>query len=1090
MKKLLKIWPTIVISVFILFLAFSNITPNTYFTGWDNLHPEFNLLEYSKRVIFGAWAEHQGTGAPAAQSQLCEIPRLPIIIILSLILPQHLIRYVFHFLMLFIGSLGIFFYLKKYWLNQLEDKLKNWISLFGAFYYILNIFTLQQFYISFELFAVQFAFLPLVLISINDLLTTRNEKNLVKFIIFQLLIAPSAHTPTVFYLSYVFFLIYGFFVAYDVKKNIFQSLKNTFYLFILIFFIQGYWIIPNLYYLFKNSHYVTESRANILFNQESKWSIIEAADFKSLITGVHYLFTWKDFNFKKLSHEYIFSEWFTHFYNPFIFFLLIFFNLLALFGFFYVLFDKSKKWKRFGILTIFIFSLLLVWSGIFLPSSIIKLIYKLEPIKEAFRNPFTKLQILYSFSITILITTTLEAIINQLSEVKKNHLNFLIWGLIFFCFISIFIVYKPAFFGQFINEKLRTGIPSQYFKMYAFLNLKKQNLRVLELPFLSDSGWVLHNWSFDKEISGYKGYQGLGINFFGLNQPYFTSDFARWTETTDFFYHELRQGLNSEDSFLLKKIFKKYLVGYIIIDESLIPGYKNQYDYQRLHNLIKKTGSKKIWQEKNLSIYEFPNKNTQLLIPEKITFVNKGKTKRVKKDIAFIQLGDYIEKEEADIIFPFADFFSSFLENIYISNNSIRVQKKLPIGDYNLNLSEVNRKILNETPPYKVEFKNREAKFWFPKIKIYLNNQIIPIILIEDFNIKTNKNYDAILLKNEDKEYLINKGSSLHGFIKNIQNLNLQIIGINYDQKDKSVFYPDKEIIQIKPSVNFIDYNYQKEVRFSNLDEIIIEYQFPNIIVNLKKQPSENCNHGKVGSIKTDYELNHVVYTAKDYGVNCNSLPEKYLVTNQSYLIKIEGENLQGRSVKFFLNYDDSNILTEDFIMPEGKFNKVKTITAVTQKESRPLYLNWETRSFGKTSKNILKAVTISPLPLEAISNIKLTKNRYLNGYQRNNNLKVRNFKSIFNFIYLIKTDCPLKECYLGLNTSYDSLWLAFDRQMKILPHFKLNNWANIWQVKNGSDNLVVIYLPQIISLLIILMLISYTFLKIVNLINKIKIKS
>ena len=176
------------------------------------MHPEFNIVEYTKRMISGAWVEFQGTGAPASQSQLAEIPRLPFLYLLKLIVPDNLNRYSFHLLMFLIGGIGTYFYIQKIWLTKKKDVFSNWIASLGAIYYLLNIVTLQQFYISFELFAVQFAFLPFVLISIHDLGEKVTVKSIFKFIVVQILITPYAYVPTIFYFTSIFFVCYGFFV--------------------------------------------------------------------------------------------------------------------------------------------------------------------------------------------------------------------------------------------------------------------------------------------------------------------------------------------------------------------------------------------------------------------------------------------------------------------------------------------------------------------------------------------------------------------------------------------------------------------------------------------------------------------------------------------------------------------------------------------------------------------------------------------------------------------------------------------------------------------------------------------------------------
>lgn len=1076
-RKIIENLHFLIILFLIFILAYTNIIPNTYFTGWDNLHPEFNLSQYAKRVVFGAWAEYKGTGAPAAQSDLSEIPRLPILFLLNLILPKNLVRYAFHFLMLFIGSLGIFIYLKKYWIKTDNQRLTNWLSLFGSFYYALNIFSLQQFYISFELFVVQFAFLPFVLISIHKLLTAQSKKNLVLFVIFQLLIAPSAHTPTVFYLSLIFFLIYGFFISLEIKKNLFQSIKTISFLFSLILFIHSYWLIPNLYYILKHSNYVTESRANQLFNQESKWSIIEASNFNNLISGIHYLFTWKDFNFKKLTHEYIFNEWINYYLTPSVYFFLIVFNLLPIFGALYIIFNRKGIYK-FAILIIYLISLFSIWLGIFLPSPIIKLIYSSPIIKEAFRNPFTKFQILHSFTLTLLICSSLEEIIALINKIKKHFGKLLSYFLISFSFFSLIYVSLPAFKGQLISEKLKTGIPSEYFKMYTVLSKKNPNSRVLELPFVSDNGWVVHNWNFNDQVAGYKGYQGVGINFFGLPQPYLTSDFARWTETTDFFYHELRQALNSNNPILLKEVLKKYQVKYIIVDESIIYNFKKQYRYTRLHQLLKKTGAFKIWQEKHLSLYQFSIENpNQLLIPKKISFIDKNNAKRIKKDIIFERLGDYIEKKtENNIIFPFVNLYSDFLTNATLSDKLTVIEKKIKLdGNYQVNLNLINDFILKNPFPYKIEYKNKQINFWFPKLKLVVDNQELLFLSVSNTKLKLPKEYDVIIIKTNDKEVLrIKKNQSTFGQINKLGESEFEIIGINYDSNNPSIFYPDTNTIKIKPAINYVNNKLLINRGTKEQKRIAIIQELPNIIVNLKENPPENCSDSKVGSIESYSIQKGLTYVAKDFGVNCHSISKNFLKTNQSYLINIKGENLQGRSIKFFLNYSDDNILTDDFIMPEGNFDQVKSVLPVRTKQQGYLTLNWETRSFGKKSINHLKKVIVSPFPVDLIASITLEKKGNYPVSKTVNNVVIKNYRNYYNFLYYINAKCLVKNCFVGLNTSFDDLWVAFDKHFNILPHYKINGWANIWEISDRTEKIILIYIPEIVSLFLLVLIISY----------------
>lgn len=63
---------------------------------------------------------------------------------------------------------------------------------------------------------------------------------------------------------------------------------------------------------------------------------------------------------------------------------------------------------------------------------------------------------------------------------------------------------------------------------------------------------------------------------------------------------------------------------------------------------------------------------------------------------------------------------------------------------------------------------------------------------------------------------------------------------------------------------------------------------------------------------------------------------------------------------------------------------------------------------------------------------------------------------------------CESETCVIGLNQSYDTAWVGFimtDSALNILPHMRLNNWANAWQVPSGSQKITVVYLPELAQL-------------------------
>src|SRR4030042_4722483 len=179
-------------------LAWKNHVPGTILSGWDSLHPEFNLGLYLKRAFWGGVQEHQGVGAVASQAHTAELPRLFIVWLLDIVLPANLVRYSFFFLTLGLGGLGAYF-LVKYLLSVYSERFSKEASFLAGLFYILKLATLQQYYVSLEMFAVHFASLPWLVFLAIKYLREGKRRELVHFSLVTVFSSAMAHTPTLFY---------------------------------------------------------------------------------------------------------------------------------------------------------------------------------------------------------------------------------------------------------------------------------------------------------------------------------------------------------------------------------------------------------------------------------------------------------------------------------------------------------------------------------------------------------------------------------------------------------------------------------------------------------------------------------------------------------------------------------------------------------------------------------------------------------------------------------------------------------------------------------------------------------------------------
>jgi hypothetical protein len=1062
--------PLLLVIVVALAVALTNIDFSAYYSGWDNIHAEFNLSRYFNQVFFGAWSEHQGLGAPSSQAQLSEITRLPILFVLKLLLPDHLVRWVFIFGMYLVGGIGAYLYLSRIWLGQKSGQFKDWIAGLGAIFYLLNLLTLQQFYISFEMFMVQFALLPFLFFSLHRLNQDWSVKNLLYFILIQLLIAPSGHTPTVFYLGVIFSLIYAFFLA--LKKGFFKAVFFSFLIGLLTFASNAYWIVPNVYYSLHNAHYVQESRDNALFATESLWSVREAGTLPNFLHNTHYLFNWKDYSFADNQFEFIFNEWLPHLNLPLTEMLLTMVGTITVFGIVITVFRKDKGHKRWAVIAFYLMAASLIWIDIFPTRPIIDWLYQFGPFREAFRNPFTKLSILYSFTLLLFLASFLEWAVQYL----RRKTAFFFTGkapvkvLLAFSFAVLIYISLPAFRGHFISERLSVKYPDQYWELFDYMKTRDKDLRVLQLPQFGHAAWSYHDWAF---IEPGNGYQGMDFTFFGLPQAMMNRDSDRWVETSDFFYYQLKYALDRQDPQQFRNVLDKYNIDLVLIDETKISTSRRDYSYQRDHELVKTAGLELVWSKDFLYVYEKPGENlsSSLYIPKKVSYVEATHIGRLHRDFIYRDLGDYVlvDNQQAALVYPFMDLMTPQLHEVDFENNYVYLTRDFSLGDYQLSLPG-KRQVYYQTPVM-LQYHNRQVKVIFPKNQVIASNQTITLPQLSDFSFELNEehNFESIIVFFNDQGFILEPGATAYPLLTAEIG---QPVVVSYAAKPEELSFTQElklsrqgldifEALTLEPDWSL--WRQDLNIVLRDTDRLSLRTKFPILELDLLQNPSENCGQPKRGEIEREVSGGDIVYRADDYAVNCNGYNFDFVSSSYPSVLRIMGKGSRGRATKFFVHYTTRDIVLEDFIMPEDEFDVYLNLHPVTNDPRSQFILNWETRSFGQLSENILNKIELAPLPLNEMAQITLTD---LAGFEPTvNQVEIELERSPFNFIHLVKYSCPQENCYIGLDQTYDDLWLGLHiEQRRLVPHLRLNNWANLWQVSD-EGHLLIWYLPEFVSL-------------------------
>ncbi len=717
----------IVLIFIVLIISYVNFKPNTWLSGWDTLHPEFNFALYFKRIIFGVWQEHQGLGAVASQAHASEIPRLIIYYPLSLIFPESSLRYLYFFITLFIGTIGMFFYLKNLVFKRVSDLSKNASSFVGALFYLLNLSTLQQYYVPLEMFATHFATLPWLFLYATKFLEDGKKSDLILFSVFTFFAMPMAHTPTLFYIYFSIFFLY-LITAVILKKT--NTLKPI-VLLISALFINSLWLLPNLYFIIYHGKDIELAKINLQFSDLAFSTGQKFGNIENVAILKNFLFDWGRYDFNRGQFIDLMEPWLSHFNNPLVLSIgyLLFIGVLTGISLSLIKFIRHRSQNNYGLLFLPLIAICLIL--LLNEYSLTNFVYnflsvKLPIIKESLRFPFTKISIISSFIFALYISITFNYIYDYL--LKINLTKKTIYLMTFVIFLSQVYYMFPAFNGHLIDNHEKVTIPQEYFSMFDWFEKQDPSGRIAALPINTFWGWAYYKW----------GYEGGGFRWFGLNQPILDREFDRWFPSNENFYWEISYALYSQNNILFKNVLEKYQVKWLLVDENIIdPSSPKSVYYSKINktlslihgvNLVKEFGKMKIYK---ISLKTPINNN--LILLKNPTFVSSP-YKWNNEDSVFSQNGHYVNNGSlsfngVSIINPFNSLFTGRRQeerefNIEDKGNYFIISKDIPVMFENYHL-KIPSQTKNDSPQVEnVIFDGYKIKVYIPKISISRSSQI------------------------------------------------------------------------------------------------------------------------------------------------------------------------------------------------------------------------------------------------------------------------------------------------------------------------------------------------------------------------------
>ncbi len=1065
----------LILSVFLVTLV-TNFYPNASLMGWDNLLPELGFKFNIQRSIFSVWEEYQGLGLLAGNGHAASLIHQLLLLAGSIILPDHLLRWTYTFAMLLTGGVGLYFLsLKLLSINSKETihKHKNIIAAsLGAVFYMLNLATIQTFYVPFEPFITQFGLLPFLLLSAYNFTEKQSRKNFLLLLLVNIIAIPQGQVPTVFIVYFLTLITLLLIICRNLKSRI-AGIKVL----VLTIIVNSFWLLPFIYFTLTNSSVAVNAKINQIATGTVLAQNREFGNLLDVILLKGFWFNNVDPDLSGVS-RFMLLPWKEHFQNPFVISLGIIFFLVIAYGIIISLLKRKRVNIAFS--TLFLVSFTLLAIDTFPFSFINSLIREIPLVNQVFRFPFTKFSILLALCYSIFFAYGIRSITAFATALSKKFI-FVITPMVL---IMIMLYAFPVFKGNLIYSKEKIQIPAEYNRTFEYFINVDPNLRIANLPQHTFWGWSYYSW----------GYGGSGFLWYGIKQPILDRAFDVWSAPLENYYYELSYALYSQNEVLFEKVLNKYQVSYLLLDKNVIsPSSPKSLFYKETESLISKIPSiSKDAVFGNIEIYKVKLRNNpkNFLYSTPILPSSNGYAWG-NNDLVYQNLGDYKVSEKPDAYNPFPSLFSNKLleHNFTISEteSNITLSANIPKGiGGNLYIPAfADEKLLP------IEIRSRKddsnntvisAHFLLPTItldnkSIQNENYSYPLFIIPE----TDGIFSIGINGMEEKEFELGEKLILRGnlLLENDNFVTLRNLG------------KDDVLVQsiAKSYLNDLSPLDKRIVKIDTLQEsAVFSITVPKVfdLSNAKRfegndfRSVSNCNVFRNGEVSALVTNNNVTLSSVNDTL-CTSAYSATLTHNEGYLLSLSSKNIEGNPLHFWVFSESTGFAPIDINLEKEK-NKHYFFIPPMEKYGQSYSFHADNDSIGKSlTKNTLDNLEVINIPYNFISNLRIESPKA----QIGKSLKLSSTHPNES-LYTVELEKSPELTTLILSQSYDPGWKAYEFEVrsqkskvksyfeKALPfifgkelrtHIKVNNWENGWQTTGGKE-IVIVYLPQYLQYL------------------------
>lgn len=794
-KKLLKWLPLGILCFISLALFVTNYVPGHYLLGWDNTVPELNLGLNLQRFVFGIWQEYRGLGTLDGMAHTANLSYLLFVRILAFAMPIHMVRYVSNLLLHLLGGIGIYFLLlndllpdvltsQKKSLSQFRGRLIA-ISLMGATLYMLNLMTIQMFVTPLELFSVHFAALPWGILALRRYFKQPSAANLWWIFLINFLGSAQAHVPTIFIPYAVTMAVFLFWSWVQQPK---KNFKVAFAAGFVLFCAHAFWGVPYVYSTIYKSAEISNSKQNRLGTDGTFYRNLAWGNVGGVMSFGGFQLDYRDWSIPDQQFESIMKDWVELYKQPWYQLIAISLSVCSVLGVFVSvgIMIFYRKWKLLPYLLVWLFAISMLGTDIPILKGVSATLRDASPLfYQIFRFTFTKFSILYVCFLSLMFGVFWTVLLCRTQF--ATFWKILAGAVVTFYTFAIIAISYPAFAGNFFYSALKVNLPESYTDLFAYLDKNLQTSRLVTFPIHSLWGWTtgINNW----------GHRGSGFIWQAVTQPLVDRSFDPWSKYNETMYLQMSRALYSRDYPALAKTFEKYQASVIFYDKSIFHpgGYEENIFAKEINDflsmsqfstLIKKFGDVELY---GLNTH---NKTLELSTPKKVSLLSTDYSSTYTgRDQAYLDLGDYIQSDKPEVLYPFSSLQNDELHNVeYLHNDQLEfpiqpVQgKTLHFPKYKelqqvINAALVGEKSSDNSPIISLYFN-------LPSIKvnqdvIYQNKAVIQLHNDQSSSSKVVLFNDSLIDVNDEKKRhalltLPTRGSLNLKLFKNISELSLQ----------------------------------------------------------------------------------------------------------------------------------------------------------------------------------------------------------------------------------------------------------------------------------------------------------------------------